>query len=418
MQDQATQRHNEDGRVRRRRVFYIPGYDPIHPRRYRELYRKEGRAQAHISGYELSFEAKERSTGLYGWYVETLMDGLSCRSEVDVFVWSDIVQGSMRYTIAGTYAKLVRTAWTYIGSGALWRLMRLRRAPVLTALYPVGFLLLQLMLAICAGGVFGGLIYSLGVFLGVGQGAAALCALLLAAVPVRPILNWFRARDKRFLAYYLMHDYAYSARYGGENPPELETRMAEFVQNIHEALSQEDVDEVMIVGHSSGGQLGVSVLADVVRAGLPPHSPRLSFVTLGQVVPMISFLPRAHRLRRDLAFMAQQKDIAWLDVSAPGDVCCFALCDPVAVSGVAPAGKLWPLVISAAFSQSLSQERQQLMKGKWFRLHTQYLCAFDRPKDYDYFAITAGPMTLAARYAGRKPSKSRIETPVNGYTAL
>ena len=37
----------------RRRVFYIPGYDPIHPRRYRELYRKEGRDQAQISGYGL-----------------------------------------------------------------------------------------------------------------------------------------------------------------------------------------------------------------------------------------------------------------------------------------------------------------------------------------------------------------------------
>ena len=32
--------------VRRRRVFYIPGYDPFHPRRYRELYRKEGATQA------------------------------------------------------------------------------------------------------------------------------------------------------------------------------------------------------------------------------------------------------------------------------------------------------------------------------------------------------------------------------------
>ena len=29
----------------RRRVFYIPGYDPFHPRRYRELYRKEGADQ-------------------------------------------------------------------------------------------------------------------------------------------------------------------------------------------------------------------------------------------------------------------------------------------------------------------------------------------------------------------------------------
>ena len=36
--------------VRRRRVFYIPGYDPVHPRRYRELYRKEGAEQAEGAG--------------------------------------------------------------------------------------------------------------------------------------------------------------------------------------------------------------------------------------------------------------------------------------------------------------------------------------------------------------------------------
>ena len=46
------------GQVRRRRVFYIPGYDPIHPRRYRELYRKEGAAQAAISGYDIALSPK------------------------------------------------------------------------------------------------------------------------------------------------------------------------------------------------------------------------------------------------------------------------------------------------------------------------------------------------------------------------
>ena len=40
--------------VFRRRVFYIPGYDPIPPRRYRELYRKEGTDQARrYSGLDL-----------------------------------------------------------------------------------------------------------------------------------------------------------------------------------------------------------------------------------------------------------------------------------------------------------------------------------------------------------------------------
>lgn len=44
--------------IKTRRVFYIPGYDPIHPRRYRELYRKEGTAQADISGYEIALKPK------------------------------------------------------------------------------------------------------------------------------------------------------------------------------------------------------------------------------------------------------------------------------------------------------------------------------------------------------------------------
>jgi pimeloyl-ACP methyl ester carboxylesterase len=215
-----------------------------------------------------------------------------------------------------------------------------------------------------------------------------------------------------------MHDYAYSARTRGANPPELEARMGEFVDRIAEAL-QSDVDEVLVIGHSSGAHLGVSVLADLLRAGrVSEDGPELSFLKLGQVVPMVSFLPDAWRLRADLAFMSAQESPFWVDVTAPGDGCAFALCDPVSVSGVAPLDKQQPLVFSAAFTQSLSKERWAELRWRFFRLHFQYLCAFDAPKDYDYFQITAGPMTLAQRYQGRPPSKSRIETPVNRFTSV
>lgn len=198
--------------------------------------------------------------------------------------------------------------------------------------------------------------------------------------------------------------------------------MAEFRQRIATAL-RGDYDEVLVVGHSSGAHLAVSVLADLIRADpmherLPDNPPALSFLSLGQVVPMVSFLPGAVRLRTDLHFLSTRDALTWVDVTAPGDGCAFALCDPVSVSGVAPAGKRWPLVISAAFTQSLSPKRWKALRWRFFRLHFQYLCAFDRPKDYDYFAITAGSVTLAARYAGRTPSKSRIDRAVSGYTTM
>lgn len=398
--------------VKTRQVFYIPGYDPIHPRRYRELYRKEGAAQAAISGYEIALKPKA-GKGNYGWRINAGIDGHQVTSQVEVLVWSDIVRESMSNSIPATYWQLLRTAWVYIGSGALWRLMRLRKGPVIAAFYPVGMLIVQALLAVALG-----LLTYRALGMVTDHWAARLA---FAAVGIGlgiALLRWFKKKDGKFFAYYLMHDYAYSAATRGANPPELEARMAQFGNDIAAALT-EDVDEVLVVGHSSGAHLGVSVLADLIRAGrVPERGPALGFLSLGQVVPMVSFLPRAERLRGDLRYLSTREELAWVDVTAPGDGCAFALCDPVSVSGVAPEGKRWPLVFSAAFTQTLSPTRWKALRWRFFRLHFQYLCAFDRPRDYDYFQITAGPQTLAARYDGRPASKSRIDHAVSKYTSV
>lgn len=404
--------------VARRRVFYIPGYDPIHPRRYRELYRKEGADQAKISGYSIDLKAKPKSD-TYGWYVKGEVDGRPTEAQIDVLVWSDIVRVSMTTGIAGTYLQLLRTAWTYIASGALWRLMKLRKGPVIAALYPVGMLLLQLAIALGLGSLTGRLCaFGVGTLVELSEfGAAAIRFGVMALVGIA-LLRWFKAKDGKFFAYYLMHDYAFSARWGGANPAALETRMQEFGDAIAQALTS-DVDEVLVVGHSSGAHLAVSILADLIRAGrVSQDGPALSFLSLGQVVPMMSFLPKAHRLRADLHHLAASKALTWVDVTAPGDGCAFALCDPVSVSGVAPDNKIWPLVFSAAFTQTLSPERWKELRWRFFRLHFQYLCAFDRPGDYDYFLITAGPLTLAHRYGQRPASKSRIDKAVSRHTSM
>ncbi|WP_422049782.1 hypothetical protein [Shimia sp.] len=395
--------------VRKRRVFYIPGYDPIHPRRYRELYRKEGAAQAEISGYDMALAPKVAGAGPFGWHATGNFQGVESEADFEVLIWSDIVKDSMDQGIFATYVQLLRTAWIYIGSGALARLMKLRKGPVIAALYPVVFLLTQLIFALL-----------------VAWGVGALLALVLpwwskvfGLLVVLPILKWFQRHDGKFFAYYLMHDYAYSASTRGANPAALEARMAQFKERIAEAL-QSDCDEVLVVGHSSGAHLAVSVLSDLIRENrLPKEGPKLAFLSLGQVVPMVSFLSDSYRLRDDLAFLCQREDITWVDVTAPGDGCAFALCDPVSVTGVAPeSGKKWPLVVSAAFTLTLTAERWKELRWRFFRLHFQYLCAFDKPGHYDYFQITAGPITLAERYEGRSPSKSRIEKPVNKFTKI
>ena len=388
----------------RRRVLYIPGFDPIPPRRYRELYKREGAEQARISGYRLEFGSRRDRKG-FGWGVSGDFDGIPTESEIEVLVWADIVQGSMGQSIPATYGQLVRTAWAYIGSGALMRLMQLRRGPVIAALYPVAVLLAQLLIAVAAGWCVGA---ALGWLTGFGWW---ITLPVLLAVTWAGLVLW-RRLDGKIFAYYLMHDYAFTAQHQGAYPPALETRLAQFSDRIAEVLAG-DWDEVLIVGHSSGAYLGVSVLADLIGAGRVPEGRRLGFLSLGHVVPMASFLPQANRLRADLRALSTSAQVDWIDVTAPGDACSFGLCDPVAVSGVAPQGQHQPLILSAAFTRTLSPEKQRALRGRWFRLHFQYLCAFDRPGNYDYFAITAGPLTLGQRFAGRQHSPGRIARAVN-----
>ncbi|MDJ0994088.1 MAG: hypothetical protein QNI90_10965 [Dinoroseobacter sp.] len=370
--------------VRRRYVFYLPGYDPFPTRRYREMYRREGARQAKISDYTLHVKGQ---AGAPVWEVSAEIEGFSSSAHVEVLEWADLVRASMRGGVVAVYAALFRTAWVYVSTGVLFRLFGLRKGPVLAALYPVLALLVQLGIAMLIGVL-------------VWRGVGAFFGLLVGVGSVWMTLVFFRRLDRFFLTDYLMQDYAYASCLKGAYPPELEARLDAFADRV----AAVDGDEVLIVGHSSGAYLAVSVMARLAQSGR--LTPRMALLTLGQVIPMISLLPEAARLRDDLKLMGAQDQVFWLDVTAPGDGCAFALCHPVGVSGVAGPDTHWPRVISARFSETLKPETWRALRWRFFRLHFQYMHAFDQPGDYDYFQITAGGRSLADRYAKRAPSPS------------
>jgi len=383
--------------VRKRKVFYLPGYDPVPARHYREMYRREGALQAAISGYELQMRAMQGEG--YAWEVQAEMDGVETVTEVEFLGWNDIVVASMQAGILASYWLLLRTLWLYLRTGALVALFRLRPAPMLAALYPVVLLGGQLLLGLLALWLA---VWALG-WVGWLPGLAALYGIL-----------WlFKRADRRIYAYYLLYVYAFSAWHAGGYPPALRARMDEFKARIAKALTQNN-DEVLIVGHSVGAHLGVELLAEMERDGMIKGNTPLALLSLGEVIPMISYLPAARGLRRSLHALGKSARVFWLDVTAPGDGGCFALCDPAAVSGVG-AG---PKVLSAAFSQTLKPETYAARKRAFFKLHFQYLCAFDKPDKYDYFAITAGPQTLESRLGAQADSPSKRTECFSKYTDM
>ena len=335
--------------VTRRLIFYVPGFDPFPLRRYRELYRKEAKRQAALAGYQISQLPPDPALGA-DWGVDSVFEGQRTFAAFIVLGWSDLVKHAMSAGILRTYVALFQTLWIYLYSRAFFDLIQMRKGPVIAALYPVVMLLSQLFIAL-----FTAWLVSLNF-------SSFWLSVPFASVIFIAILRGFKALDRIFFAYYLMQDFAFSAQLRGAYPAPLQQRINAFSARIEKAL-KENWDEILVVGHSSGAHIAISALAQIERSAAFDQAPAtVGFLSLGQVIPMVAFLPNAGQLRRDLFDISRSTAIYWVDITAPGDGCSFSLCDPVAVSALPLAGQTGPLVLSAAFSQALSPRRWRRLR--------------------------------------------------------
>ncbi len=395
-------------RVKQRKVFYLSGYDALGPRRYRELYRREGPKQAMISGYKLAVRGLSRSeNGNFRWKAVLGSGQNITTTEFEFLGWDDIVREAYRHSLWLVYPLMLRTLWLYLSSGAIGAMLRLRRGPLIAGIVPAFLMMFYLIYASLIGAGSGLLVvngFGAPLWLGV---ACAVCCFVLSMFATRLF-------EDQLLTCFMVNDLAYMAQDAGAYPSPVSDRLDAFADQIGQALISGDHDEVLVIGHSSGAQLAVTALSRCInRKGLP-DGVRLGLVTLGQSIAMTSFLPKAHELREDLARIADDGRVFWLDVTAPGDGACFALTDPAANcrrSG-RPEGTPNPLVVSAAFRKSMDQAQWRRNRWRLLRMHFQYLCAFSDPSAFDYFETTAGQQFLHDRYAGRECSPSMNAKPL------
>ncbi|MEM7524293.1 MAG: hypothetical protein AAF360_11140 [Pseudomonadota bacterium] len=402
MKEQTTDNaETADRTVRRRRVYYVSGFDPQGPRRYYQLYRSESRLQAEISGYSIEVsKLSYDSISAAHWSTKLVDDGCETEAEIAMLRWDDIARTWMRKSLPATYVLMAKTWWRYVGSGAFSALTRLRRLSTWVGMYPVAMMMIYLLVALW-NGLFA--VWGFSALSGLPYWATWPIFFVVFYGLMRATRLW----DDQILVYYLMCDFGFTASHSVGEAPEIEARVDAFARRVYDDWAACDCDEILIVGHSSGGSYAASVAARAVAMGADKRTgPHLSFLTLGQTIPMLSFLPGAAQLRDDLRLLGQSDAIDWIDVSSPADGGCYALSDPVGVSGVAPPMKERrnPKVISATFWDAISPEKKAEMRGRWFRIHIQYLCAFDRPADFDYFRVTSGASRLADRFEARRES--------------
>lgn len=378
--------------MRRRCVFYLSGFDPKGAAHYHALYRDEAARQTQVSGLEVTVGHRQKTTdGNAFWDVFATPAEGAVETRYEFLRWDDIVRQHWPRSQATLIKDLIRTTLLNLRTGALWRMFKLAWPPVLAIFLP--FVLL------CAV-IFGSPLFAGLAVWATPRSWGAWAAGLIALMAVASWLALALQLEKKFNMAWLLRSYAFTARQAA-GLPQLDKRLEQHADTLLERINSRVDDEVLVVGHSSGTMMAATVLANALRRDpqLGSRGPAVSLLTLGQCMPLLSSLPNAELFRDDLQCLANAKGIDWIDFSAPPDGCCFALVNPLLACGKdADKGQGRPKLLSPRFAEMFDPDDYAALRRDRFRCHFQYLMASKRAVPFDYFAITAGAQTLAARF--------------------
>ncbi|ACA20622.1 conserved hypothetical protein [Methylobacterium sp. 4-46] len=394
------------GPVRRRQVFYLPGYDPESHKRYRALFVRE------LSRYGRRFDLPRRRVSparaspdglVQAWTVEAGRATWETRIDYEVLLWDDLVRQDFRRPLPLSMLLLTVGILHALATGKLFRLYALNWKYGNVILYPFVMTVLLVVL-----GVFLGLGLGAGLERG-GTGLPALASVgfgLLggvgAVILATPLL------DRIFLRQ-LINDWVFNWQHSNGWRPDYEARLSALADHVAARIAETPADEVMLVGHSSGALTAVELAARLLaRTGRRD----LSLVTLGAGLPLVAVNPRARRVRAEIAALVESERVVWADFQAPQDWMNFPGFNPGRDLALPPRRRTAnPAIRSARFKDILSPEVYAKISARPFRMHFQYLMSNDLPGEYDFFALVLGPQRLRERVLAPEIVPARAEIP-------
>lgn len=384
--------------VRRRIVFYVSGFDPQGPAHYHRLFSEQALKQAEVSGYHIAIGPRQTlHPYISGWdiYFES-QAGVTVESQYRFLRWDDLVR---RHWLRGRWRLAWLTAQTSVrlfSNGSWWRMCRSSWVAGLTLALPICVGMLGAGLSATA---IGALYLGLRGAPSVSTTLVGLSAFLVSGVGIATGLAkfWLFGQGD-----WLMRSTYSLLRMARNEAPDIEARIDAWADLIASSLSEPDIDEVLLVAHSSGCIAAVSALARAFRThpNLVNQRARLGFLTLGQCIPVLSYQPEAAAYRRELEELRQTPALTWVDVTAPPDACCFALMDPTnGPDGVQFGESAGSVVkrVSPRYAEQMTPNAYKILKADKYRCHFQYLMAFESTPYYDYFQWVCGSESLNAR---------------------
>lgn len=370
--------------VDRRSVFLIGGYEPkssdaFFKRTKRELSRfcDTWGVQAEMSEQTLSEDNLVATAG-----VETAIHGRSVHSQIHFFVWNDIVLSDFARPMVVRVARYLMAFVDYLLTGTFFRMVRSAWRFSLYFLYPV------LMLT-----VFSTLSILMGAF--VATIAPVWVATIVAVALLYGLLRW---SGRRWFVLHLMDLWSFSREHLRGWRPEAEAHIERFADAVASRARLDLDDEIVLVGHSTGGALALEIAAAALARypQLGCTGPRFTVLTIGSTALKIGLHPAAKRFRQRVQTLVDAAGVNWIECQAHTDIINFYKTDPVAAMQL-PTHRPhdFPQVHLVRVREMLQPETYKRFRYNLFRVHYQFVMANTQQYAYDFFMMCCGDRLFA-----------------------
>jgi hypothetical protein len=318
------------------------------------------------------------------WEINTSTQDSHTQTNYNYLEWDDIIRDDWKKSFLSLFIDLLFYFKVYILSGRFIKYIKVSPRQMIGIFFPIVYLVLATTISVFFGNTIFNMIDNIyGLFLGIASAFT--------------MLYFLFALGNKLALFWLLRIFVFSAKYVFEDMKTLETRLELFSSSLAKTIDEskdKNIDEILFVSHSVGAILTIPLIEKTLKKLKKPIAVKISVLVLGECIPLVSGINKAKRYKKQMAYLAKQKNIFWLDYTTVIDGACFPSLNYFSDANIDIERKDNFHFLSPRFHTLYSKEKYNKLRKNRYLTHFIYLKSTEFEGKYDFFKMTAGHQYL------------------------
>ena len=204
---------------------------------------------------------------------------------------------------------------------------------------------------------------------------------------------------KRYHVAHLMDLWSFSRDFIRQEQKTIRHKLDKFSDCILAADASNKYDEILLVGHSTGGALILDAAGRAAEKSLEfgTRGSIVAVLTVGSTALKIGLHPSAGWFRKRVKNLFEQHPVAWVEYQCLNDVINFHKTNPAKLMGFADQMQRQMKTGRIKIKYMLVPTKYKQIRRNFFRVHYQFIYGNNFKYYYDFPAICFGPALIDSR---------------------